>query len=220
MQRRTVFAGLAIALCVSVALGTLDVAVEIVSPTGSQAPGLVSVVVLLTNVGDEAANVPRVDVTIAPSGYQDYRENVAVDVGRSQPVSMNSWNYAGGVENCMAYITYPDDVNHSNDTAVVVVGGGGVSDRAERELGAGMGLTLSPSPLAGNVVHVEYSLNQAGPASVVLFDVRGRVALRRDFDGSRRGDLPLNLTGLSGGVYIVRLTDGRSSVTQKLVVQR
>jgi len=90
----------------------------------------------------------------------------------------------------------------------------------EMEPCAGMSLTLLPSPLVGNVLHVEYSLNQAGPARVTLFDISGRVAFTRDFTGNRRGELPLDLSLLSGGVYVVRLDDGRSAVTQKFVVQR
>jgi hypothetical protein len=220
MKNRTVMLALVVALCASVALGTLDVAVQFVSPTGSEAPGAIPVVVLLTNAGDVAAAVPRLDVKIMPSGFEAYRENVNVGVGGSQPVSMGVWDYAGGIETCTAWITYPDDTNHTNDTAVVIVGGGGVADRAEKELRSGMSIALWPSPMAGSDLHIEYGLNQAGPASIALFDIQGRAALTRDFVGTRTGQLSLSLSGLSGGVYIVRLDDGRSAVTQKLVVQR
>jgi hypothetical protein len=220
MKNRTVLLALAVALCASVALGGLDVAVQFASPTGSETPGTVAVAVLLSNQGDVPATVPRVDVKIMPSGYQDYRENVSVGVGGGQPVSMGVWNYAGGVETCTAWITYPDDTNHTNDTAVVIVGGGGILDRPEKDPSVGLGLALLPSPVAGNVLHVEYGLNRAGPASISIFDVRGQVALGRDFTGTRRGGLLLNLSGLSGGIYIVRLDDGRSAVTQKVVLQR
>jgi len=215
-----VLAVLAIALCASVALGALDVATEIVSPTTQEPVGFVPVVVMLTNNGDVAAMVPRLDVNILPSGYEHSRTNIAIAVGMNQSVMMNVWNYPGGSETCTAYITYPEDTNHTNDTAVVIVGGGGILDRAETGPHAGMSLILSPSPLAGNVLHVEYSLTQAGPASVTLFDVSGRPVATRRFVADRSGELPLDLRSLSGGVYLVRLDDGRQSVVQKLVVQR
>jgi len=159
-------------------------------------------------------------VKISPSGFEAFRENVLVRIGGSVPLSLGMWNYAGGIETCTAWITYPDDSNHTNDTAVVIVGGGGIEDRAEEQLRAGMSMALSPSPVAGNILHVEYNLNQAGPASVALFDIRGRAALTRDFVGTRTGQLSLSLSRLGGGVYIVRLDDGRSAATRKLVVQR
>jgi hypothetical protein len=220
MPNRTVLAVLTIALCASVALGVLDVATEIVNPRTQELIGLVPVVVMLTNNGDVAAMVPRLDVNIQPSGYEGYKTNIAIAVGMNQTVMLNPWVYPGGSETCTAYITYPEDENHLNDTDVVVVSVGGISGRVEMEPSAGMSLILSPSPLAGNVLHVNYSLNQVGPASVTLFDVSGRPVAARRFSADRAGELPLDLRLLSGGVYLVRLDDGRSAVTQKLVVQR
>ncbi len=220
MPNRTVLAVLTIALCATVAPGALDVKTEIVSPAAQEPIGLVPVVVMLTNNGDVAAMVPRLDVSIQPSGYGDNRTNIAIAVGMNQAVMLNPWAYPGGSETCTAYITYPEDENHLNDTDVVVVSVGGISGRVEMEPHVGMSLALSPSPLAGNVLHVEYSLNQAGPASVTLFDIRGRAVARRDCSGASAGKFPMNLRLLSGGVYLMRLDDGHRSVVQKLVVQR
>ena len=220
MPNRNALAVLTIALCATVALGAVDVATEIVSPTTHEPVGFVPVVVMLTNNGDEAAMVPRLDVSIQPSGYEHNRTDIAIAVGMNQSMMMNVWSYPGGIETCSAYITYPDDENHANDTDVVVVSGGGISGRVEMEPSAGMSLTLSPSPLVGNVLHMGYSLTQAGPASVTLFDIRGRAVATRSFVADRSGELPMDLRRLSGGVYLARLDDGHRSVVQKLVVQR
>jgi hypothetical protein len=83
-----------------------------------------------------------------------------------------------------------------------------------------MSLTLTPSPLAGGVLRIEYSLSKAGPASVTFFDIAGRPVLKSDFAGDRAGEFPLDLRSLSAGVYLVRPADGRSALSQKLVVQR
>jgi len=199
---------------------TLDVAVEAVSPTTSEDPGLVTIAFKLTNVGNVFAFVPRLDVHIQPSGYSDYREGIAIGIGANQVVTLSPWVYSGGTETCTAYITYPEDMNHHNDTAVVIVNGTGISGRAETEHCAGMSMTLSPSPLAGNVPHIEYGLKQAGPASVTLFDITGRPVATHRFVADRSGELLLDLHLLSGGVYLVRLEDGQRSLVQKLVVQR
>jgi hypothetical protein len=219
MKNKTVMLALAVTLCASVALGTVDVGVRISSPEPHEEPGLISMQVVLTNLGDIQALVPRLDV-IVPSGYNDYLQNIAVAVGESTTVTTVPWVYDGGTETCTAYITYPEDMNHHNDTAVVIVNATGISGPAEMEPHAGMSLALLPSPLAGNVLHVGYSLNQAGPAKVTLFDISGRPVAKRDFAGTSTGELPLDLHLLSGGVYLVRLDDGHQSVVRTLVVQR
>jgi len=238
MPNRTALVVLTIALCAAVALGanpfgictptgtpdipmsTLDVATEIVSPRTQEPPGLVPVIVKLTNLGDVPALVPRLDVNIQPSEYMDYRENIAISVGSNQAVTLNYWVYTGGNETCVAWITYPADTNHANDTDVVIVSTTGIQGWVELEPNAGTDLTLLPSPLAGDVLHIGYSLNQVGPASLTLFDASGRVVKTYDFVGTRTGALLLDLRLLNDGVYIVRLDDGRSALTRKLVVQR
>lgn len=199
---------------------TVEVATEIMRPLGTEPPGLVPVRVKLINLGDVYALVPRLDVSILPSGYESWCDNIRLAVGESTVVWLSSWDYAGGTETCAAYMTCPTDTNHSNDTDVVVVNAAGVSGWVEMEPYAGMSLAPLPSPLAGNVLHIEYSLNQAGPASVTIFDISGRAVLTREFAGTREGELPLDLRHVSGGVYLVRLDDGQQSLVQKLVVQR
>jgi len=198
----------------------IDVRTEIVSPRDTEAPGLIAVRVRLTNNGNVSALVSRLDVKITSFYYSDYRENIMIGVGENQVVTWLPWSYTGGTETCTAWITYPADMNHSNDTDIVIVNPAGIQDCVETKPHAGMSLALLPSPLSGNVLHVEYSLNQAGPASVTLFDIRGRAVARRDCSGASAGKFPMNLRLLSGGVYLVRLDDGQRSLVQKLIVQR
>jgi len=166
---------------------TLDVAIEFVSPGAAEEPGLVPVQVRVINVGDVAALVTRLDVEVRPSGYMDYREDIAVGIGESTIVAMNPWVYGGGSETCFTWITYDADQDRINDADVAMVSSSGISGRVEMEPHAGMSLALSPSPLAGNVLHIEYSLNQAGLARLTLCDITGRVAVMRDFVGSCEG---------------------------------
>jgi hypothetical protein len=198
----------------------LDVAAEIVSPRAQEQPGLVPVQVRLTNVGGLPALVPRLDVTMRPSGYWDYRESIAVSFESVQVLTFNPWVYTGDNETCIAWITYPADTNRLNDADAEAVTASGISGRGAMESYTGLSLTLSPSPLAGNVLHVEYSLSQAGPASATVFDISGRPVATHRFAADRSGKFPLALHLLSAGVYLVRLEDGHQSVVRKLVVQR
>jgi len=101
-----------------------DVKTEIVSPRPQEVPGLVPVMVKLTNMGNVPAMVPRVDITIMPSLYADYREAIpAIAPGANMIITLAPWVCpAGGNETATAWITDPADMNHSDaisaDTAV------------------------------------------------------------------------------------------------------
>ncbi|HTW90076.1 MAG TPA: hypothetical protein VMH22_00005, partial [bacterium] len=97
----------------------LDVLCQLQSPRKNEVPGLVPVMVKLTNKGNVDAMVPRLDVSIKPAGYADYRTNIAIPAHGSQVVTLNPWVAPGGMaETCLAYITYAADMNHGmmNDT--------------------------------------------------------------------------------------------------------
>jgi len=198
----------------------VDVATEVLSPRTSEVPGSVPVRVRLTNVGDVPTLVSVVYVFIRPGNYQDYWENIAIAVGESTDVLLDTWDYTGGSETCTAYMTCFADTNDKNDIDVVIVSAAGISGSVEMEPYAGTSLTLLPSTLVGSVLHAEYSLAQAGPVNVTLFDVSGRAAIRRDFIGARGGEMSLDLRGLRAGIYLVRLDDGRAAATRKLMLQR
>jgi hypothetical protein len=89
-----------------------DVKCQIMSPRRQEVPGLVPVTVKLTNIGNVPVTVPRLDVTIAPAGYGDFRENIAIAVGAFQIVTLNPWVCPqGSQETATAWITDPADMN-------------------------------------------------------------------------------------------------------------
>ncbi|MEO0077884.1 MAG: T9SS type A sorting domain-containing protein, partial [candidate division WOR-3 bacterium] len=80
-------------------------------------------------------------------------------------------------------------------------------------------LTITPNPLRGGIVTLRLNKQATHwPVMVSIIDVSGRCVLRSSF-GTRTSSLPLNLRGLSAGVYTVRLTAGGYSVSQKLLLQ-
>ncbi len=95
----------------------------------------------------------------------------------------------------------------------------GVASGAERTAYGVM--RISPSPLVSGWATLSYSLPKAGPVRVTVFDVAGRSVLRRAYGVQRMASsVPLDLRGLSAGVYLVRLDADGYSQSQKLVVQR
>jgi hypothetical protein len=57
-------------------------------------------------------------------------------------------------------------------------------------------------------------------ASVELLDVMGRTALARTLDRSTAGPLPIDVSHLSPGLYFLRTTSGRESVSRPIIVLR
>ena len=137
MQGRIVLVVLSITLCAAVAQGanspaigrpgtglpsTLDVEAKIARPMAIEVPGLVPISVRLTNRGDTSALVDSVKVTIS-DGYSSFSTGIPLSPGESRLVFMPvPWICpADSEETCTAWITYPEDMNHHNDTDVVVV---------------------------------------------------------------------------------------------------
>ena len=128
-----------------------DVKVAILSPRTHEVPGRVPVTVKLTNVGNVPAMVPRLDVTINPAGYADYRQNIAIPVGGSQVVTLNPWVCpAASYETCMAWITDPADMNHGH------LNDGVWNDTAKNSVATGVPgwteLTPLPAPPSGKMI--------------------------------------------------------------------
>ena len=77
-----------------------------------------------------------------------------------------------------------------------------------------------PNPIASGFATVRFALPKAGPATVAVYDVAGRVACRQTMMAGRTGSVNLDLRKLASGVYLVRLDADSYSTTQKLVVQK
>jgi hypothetical protein len=101
----------------------VNVLTEILSPRIQEVPGVVPVRVKLVNMGNVPAMVPRLDVSILPNGYQDFREDIPeIPVGGEQVVELQYWVCpAGGQEVVTAWITYPDDMYPPDDTMIRTV---------------------------------------------------------------------------------------------------
>jgi hypothetical protein len=127
---------------------------------------------------------------------------------------------AGGHETCTAWITYPEDMNHSDsisaDTDVVFVRSPIPGLSGDNSIS----LKSSPGLHAGSVVRLRCSLVCAGPAHVTLFDIDGRAVAECCLGATRAEESSLDLRSLRAGVYLVRLDDGHQSLVQKLVVLR
>ncbi|MEO0085040.1 MAG: T9SS type A sorting domain-containing protein, partial [candidate division WOR-3 bacterium] len=82
----------------------------------------------------------------------------------------------------------------------------------------GYGFALSPNPVRG-LATLSYSVPTAGAARVTVLDVTGRDVVTRTLTANRTGTTSLDLTGLSAGVYLVKLESPNYTAAAKLIVQ-
>ncbi|MGI4873910.1 MAG: T9SS type A sorting domain-containing protein [Janthinobacterium lividum] len=81
---------------------------------------------------------------------------------------------------------------------------------------------LHPNPAELGAATASYTLPQAGPVSLTLLDERGRLVrtvLAGQVQAAGPRQVPLPLTDLAAGLYLVRLQAGGISRTGKLLVQ-
>jgi len=97
-------------------------------------------------------------------------------------------------------------------------GSGGVREQEaeSREQGAGSWWTLVPNP-AKDAVRLQYANLSAGPMTVRVYNVSGVLVAEKRILSGRSGTTALNLNGLAGGVYLVRMDAAGQTVTRKLV---
>ncbi len=88
-----------------------------------------------------------------------------------------------------------------------------------KELPAGNSVKLSPNP-AREYVNVAFDLDKAyQDAELQVYDLNGRLVLRRQLYSVQKGDFQLDLQGLEAGSYTLKLVTEDGSLSRKLIVQ-
>lgn len=121
-----------------------------------------------------------------------------------------------GCNNAAVYF----DVHSSDDTAAstrpylkIYTGGLGV----QTSIAQAIGFHLSPNP-AREQARLQFNLEEEGKAAFHLRDVAGREVMEvLNVEGRGRFDLPLELSGLSEGLYFYTLETSEGAVSGKLV---
>jgi hypothetical protein len=93
-------------------------------------------------------------------------------------------------------------------------------------VGAERGMTIAPNPLRAGFATVtlapghDPNVRRLGSCpKLSVYDATGRSVLSSSF-GLRTSSVPVDLRSLAPGVYVVKLTAGSYTATQKLVIQR
>ncbi|MEJ5391462.1 MAG: T9SS type A sorting domain-containing protein [candidate division WOR-3 bacterium] len=79
--------------------------------------------------------------------------------------------------------------------------------------------SVTPNPVVKGFGILSYSVPQAAPARVTVFDVTGRTVSTFNFVASGTGTHSLDLRNLASGIYLVKFESAGASASQKLIVR-
>jgi hypothetical protein len=74
------------------------------------------------------------------------------------------------------------------------------------------GLSIYPNPVTGNKVYISSDKNQ--PKEIEVYNVLGKIVLSAKLIGKE-----LDVSELTPGIYILKIREGNSQATRKLVVR-
>ena len=76
------------------------------------------------------------------------------------------------------------------------------------------GFTAYPNPISGN--NLTITTNSTDNKNVQLFNVLGKKVFTASFSGTRK---TLDISNIASGIYILKVTEGTSVATQKLIIE-
>ena len=111
------------------------------------------------------------------------------------------------------------DVN-GNQSVFALVGPDATTDALSPGTAAFALERVRPNPVSASRLVISFSLPTGAPARLEVFDVRGRRVAAQEVGshGAGRQSVPLSAAQLAPGVYLVKLSQGASSMTQRMTV--
>jgi hypothetical protein len=83
----------------------------------------------------------------------------------------------------------------------------------------GLGVvSISPNPNEG-IFNLDYNLLEAEVSSVQLVDISGKLIFEKLISPSKTGEVSFDLSGVSSGIYVCRLTTDKGVISKKVIKQ-
>lgn len=79
-------------------------------------------------------------------------------------------------------------------------------------------VTIYPQP-AANLANIQFNENWKGATTVTIINQLGGVVSNQNINAESNGAAKINISALKNGMYFIRLTNGKNTTTQKLLVQ-
>ena len=86
---------------------------------------------------------------------------------------------------------------------------------------SGPSLTVFPNPSNAGT-KISYTLDEASPVSISVYNIKGQKVFSRNLGTVHEGTyhIPLNTADMAGGVYLVSLDTGKTTLHSKLIILR
>jgi hypothetical protein len=123
----------------------------------------------------------------------------------------NKYFFASTLQYGTGFFTFGEDVN-----AVLRLNLSLVSTTDERPL-PDAAMTVFPNP-ATDFVNLDVKLDQAGPLTVTIADLSGRVIISEDYPNVQQEKLTYRLPKLAAGTYLARIATKEGTLTRKFTV--
>lgn len=81
-------------------------------------------------------------------------------------------------------------------------------------------LNIYPNPITEGQVYINYDIDKADNLNVEVYTMNGQRILSKSFNTQYSGTTRLDLSGISAGIYIMKITSGKNSTTKKLVLKQ
>ncbi len=182
-------------------------------------PGRYTVTLTLTGTGGGRDSVATMEVNVFDTPVADFEFVVGQATvsfqNRSSGADAYQWTFGDGEESSMQNPTHPYAGTDTTYAVTLIARGTFCSDTLRRDIVVGdltavdnlsaARITVYPNPTTGR-------LFLTGPATAAgLYDLKGRKIAN--------GVESLDLSDLPGGIYLLRLRDGRATITVRVVRQ-
>lgn len=145
-----------------------------------------------------------------------------------------TWSYNGnGVSGANSFKPFLDPTN-SNATKLNAVmantcasltsgggtdaGGGTSVNRISDDLNAN--LAVFPNPNTNGLVNLQFNLKEASDMNIAVLDVTGKVVFNGFIKAATSGTKTIDLSSLSSGVYVIKVSSDAGFATKKLVLNK
>lgn len=81
-------------------------------------------------------------------------------------------------------------------------------------------LSIYPNPVKGNkILNILYESNAANNAKIEIYDLTGRIVVKKDLPTNGFFNHQLNLSSLTKGIYILKFNSGKYTETKKIIIE-
>jgi len=81
-------------------------------------------------------------------------------------------------------------------------------------------ITVSPNPVS-EIANLEFNADYSGTEELIIYDITGKIVYSQQLEiTSGNNKIPINVTNLSSGTYLISIKSERLTINEKLIIQQ